>query len=785
MDALIPLHITMLERDLVESRKLSVKRLKSDLVNSTLVIFSIIAVPALISSLLRIYDIGIVPIMYIHIIVVGLIITVAFKRRSLSFNFRAWTILGSMLLIGIAGVSKFALSGNAIPFLLVATVLGTVLYGRKTGIILFVISLTVLTTYMVLVAYGVLSFDIDFNDYTVSWSSWFAYLMSFAYLGFLLLMVLGRFNQFLFDMVYNLEKHVDNSTKELVKANQTKSEFLANMSHEIRTPMNGVLGMLRLLVTTDLSKEQLHKANLAKESAESLLSLINGILDFSKLDAGKLELDPIAFNLEKMLGEIAESNALSIQKKNVELILDTTEIEFEEITADMGKVRQVVNNLLGNAAKFTQTGQIIITGTVLCNDNADCYFKCSVEDTGIGIEKEKLSSLFDVFTQADASTTREYGGTGLGLAISYQLCQLMGGELTVTSKPKVGSKFEFAIPINVSRRSKSKNPKLNIESPQALIIDPNRCSSNLIAKQLTCWGVQTSEINNVNELEPKLEQNSTKLNYDVILVDQRLLQANEALSQALSSTANDNKVVLMTGMNFTPLDDLEGVIDIRKRFPKPATTDDLRRSLDSIAEAQEIDKSATEATKHNSNEANQESVERLESAHSLASTQTAPSSHSKISQKEVSEQEGMIEAIKKLKAKVLIVEDNEVNQFVVLGLLEEFDIRAEIANNGSTAIDLLLKAEQNSDNYQLVIMDCHMPKMDGYDATQNIRNGSCGEKNRLIPVVAMTANAMDGDKEKCLNAGMSDYMSKPVDPDILIQQLYQWLVVKNKHKDQS
>ena len=785
MDALIPLHITMLERDLVESRKLSVKRLKSDLVNSTLVIFSIIAVPALISSLLRIYDIGIVPIMYIHIIVVGLIITVAFKRRSLSFNFRAWTILGSMLLIGIAGVSKFALSGNAIPFLLVATVLGTVLYGRKTGIILFVISLTVLTTYMVLVAYGVLSFDIDFNDYTVSWSSWFAYLMSFAYLGFLLLMVLGRFNQFLFDMVYNLEKHVDNSTKELVKANQTKSEFLANMSHEIRTPMNGVLGMLRLLVTTDLSKEQLHKAKLAKESAESLLSLINGILDFSKLDAGKLEIDPIAFNLEKMLGEIAESNALLIQKKDVELILDTTEIKFEEITADMGKIRQVVNNLLSNAAKFTQTGQIIIIGTVLCNDNNDRYFKCSVEDSGIGIEKEKLSSLFDVFTQADASTTREYGGTGLGLAISYQLCQLMGGELTVTSKPKVGSKFEFAIPINVSRRSKSKNPKLNIESPQALIIDPNRCSSNLIAKQLTCWGVQTSEINNVNELEPKLEQNSTKLNYDVILVDQRLLQANEALSQALSSTANDNKVVLMTGMNFTPLDDLEGVIDIRKRFPKPATTDDLRRSLDSIAEAQEIDKSATEATKHNSNEANQESVERLESAHSLASTQTAPSSHSKISQKEVSEQEGMIEAIKKLKAKVLIVEDNEVNQFVVLGLLEEFDIRAEIANNGSTAIDLLLKAEQNSDNYQLVIMDCHMPKMDGYDATQNIRNGSCGEKNRLIPVVAMTANAMDGDKEKCLNAGMSDYMSKPVDPDILIQQLYQWLVVKNKHKDQS
>jgi len=287
------------------------------------------------------------------------------------------------MLIGIAGISKFGLTGNAIPFLIAGMVLTTIFFGKSTGLIALIISMVSLTTYMLLVNTGKLSYEIDFNAYTMTWSSWVAYIMAFAYLGIVLLMVIGRFHQFFFDMVENLENHVTESTKELVKANKTKSEFLANMSHEIRTPMNGVLGMLRLLSNTQLNNDQQHKVHLAKDSAESLLVLINDILDFSKVDSGNLDLESLDFDLRQMLGEVAEANALNAQSKSNELILDTTDMNMVLVSADMGKIRQIVTNLIGNAIKFTHTGQIIVTTQVFKNEQEQWRLSCSVEDTGI------------------------------------------------------------------------------------------------------------------------------------------------------------------------------------------------------------------------------------------------------------------------------------------------------------------------------------------------------------------------------------------------------------------
>lgn len=756
----------MHEQDLIESRRISVAQLKSDLVNIALIVLAIISIPALASSLLRFFEIGFAPIMVSHIVIVSGILFVTFRRRKLSYRLRAWTLTGTFMIIGISGISTFGLTGNAVPFLFTGIVLATILFDRNIGVYFFVTALAAIILYMFVVNLGYLKYTIDFNAYTTAWSSWIAYIMAFGLLGVIIITVLGRFNRFFFDLVENLEKHVASSTKELVIANQAKSEFLANMSHEIRTPMNGVLGMLRLLTNSNLDKEQQKKVVLAKESAESLLVLINGILDFSKIDAGKLELELIEFNVTQLISEIAHANALSIQNKNIEFVVDLTGIDIPIVRGDPGKLRQIITNLISNATKFTNKGQITIVTKVKRSSSGQIEFCCSVNDSGIGIAKDHLESLFDVFTQADASTTREYGGTGLGLAISYQLCLLMGSKLMVESELGKGSRFFFKLQVQPPKSPNVAEVNHNYSGVHLLIISPHHVSISVLETQLKLWRVEVALAYNLQEAEQHFENIiDKKTPCHAILFDNKFDESQ--LNQLIHNIFKTKilpipRLVLMTDMSFEK--DLS-------RYPKelhlslickPIINKDLLTLLN-----------ACKSPNPNNGQSN---INVNEPSKKLV----LPDSH--LSQVESDNNVESSENSKRLKpfdnfntplAKVLIVEDNLINQHVILELLKEFGINADSAEDGVQAI-ATLNATTNQ-QYKLILMDCQMPKMDGYQTTQSIRNQQAGERYRTISIIAMTANAMTGDKEKCLESGMNDYISKPIEPEILHAVLSKWL----------
>jgi PAS domain S-box-containing protein len=559
-------------------------------------------------------------------------------------------------------------------------------------------------------------------------------------------------------------------------ASKSKGEFLASMSHEIRTPMNGVLGMLGLLLNEKLTEKQLHKVTVAQTSAKSLLSLINDILDFSKVDAGKLELEEIDFNLRRLLDEFAESMALRAQEKGLELIVDISKIEQSTVKGDPGRLRQILSNLVGNAIKFTETGEVIIRADLsgVADDNMkdEVIFSCSIIDTGIGIPKEKQSTLFDAFTQADASTTRRFGGTGLGLSIAKKLCEAMGGNVSLSSEFAKGSCFTFSVKFKLSHQTPLVVPKVRMSELNLLVVDDNKTNREVLVGQLEHWGALVEQAKDGPEalllMRQRLDDQFSP-RFDVAFLDMQMPGMDGAmLGKIIKADARlaATKLVMMTSMSDQGDAKYFADLGFAAYFAKPATTSDLFDALAVVAADGDALHQASPLVTHHF-------LQSLNDRHSNDVSNNLVLNGDAKDVKDTRNLENIASQWSDA-TRLLIVEDNQINQEVVLGILGEFGLKADVAGNGYEAINALKKAPEEHP-YTFVLMDCQMPEKDGYEATRDIRSGKAGRRNQSIPIVAMTANAMKGDKEKCLGVGMNDYLSKPIDYDAMGSVLKKWI----------
>ncbi|MBW8900543.1 MAG: response regulator [Massilia sp.] len=542
-----------------------------------------------------------------------------------------------------------------------------------------------------------------------------------------------------------LERQVSVRTEQLEKAknaaeaaSRAKSAFLATMSHEIRTPMNGVLGMTEMLLGTDLTETQRNYTRLVKQSGEHLLVIINDILDFSKIEAGKLTVEYINFNLWDLLDDIHTVYTPQAEAKNILLHFDIANDIPVAICGDPNRLRQIMANLLGNALKFTEQGRILARVRIASEDNQAVMLRFEVHDTGIGISREARSRIFEAFSQADDSTTRKYGGTGLGLAISKQLVELMGGAIGVENARTQGSIFWFTVAFD-KRRVDPDAPgdhQHTIDGLRVLLVDERETSRVGLERHLATWRVVCDAAESADEALERLDEAARAGQpYDAAIIDMELAHTSGLLLAAqikLDAAARATRLVLLS--------------------PEKLAADPVQRREAGVA---------------------YQLIKPARAADLFACLATPPRGQVAPAPRFLPPRALQLDASRPRTRRVLLAEDNPVNVEVARAMLESLDLQVDCARNGQDALQAV-----RTNQYDAVLMDCQMPVMDGFAATAEIRREEReAGRGRVLPVIAITANALQGDREACLAAGMDDYLSKPFSQQELAAVIGRWMAL--------